>query len=397
MRFENFSQISFVYFAAFTVTCGFALVFIRINLSNTSQEAVNQFLYGNRKEISEGDTMLLATKLNAMTASHDLRCVSGKMDGREFVNFSRGECATSVFVNQVIRKPDGIENFEIRMSFQLPAYLEISTGLFIIGEIILFLSLLRINRQQIATDAKIKNLLIDLSSQVAHDIRSPISALNLAISTLSDEVSPAKLRLIKGSLERINQIANDLLKKGKAEELAKPSIKKSLTSSLKTELSSRPSANLNLIIDQILDEKMLDISQGDRFFKKEVGNTKDCLVAFDQIALARVLSNVINNALEAVPTDRSPCIELKSKIMESRILLSISDNGTGIPQHMISKLGKRGLSFGKSKNQSSGAGMGLYHAINTCKLYGAEFSLESNLGTGTTVYLNLILSNSNLS
>ena len=43
------------------------------------------------------------------------------------------------------------------------------------------------------------------------------------------------------------------------------------------------------------------------------------------------------------------------------ILISIVDNGKGIPGHVVKKIGEKGFSYGKT-NQASGNGLGFYHA-----------------------------------
>lgn len=65
--------------------------------------------------------------------------------------------------------------------------------------------------------------------------------------------------------------------------------------------------------------------------------------------------------------------------------LRIEDNGRGIPQNIIETLGTRGVSFEKKE----GSGLGLFHAKQTVESWGGSLSIESTLGKGSTVILNI--------
>jgi signal transduction histidine kinase len=72
---------------------------------------------------------------------------------------------------------------------------------------------------------------------------------------------------------------------------------------------------------------------------------------------------------------------------DNKILLSIRDNGKGIPPEVLSKIGTQGLSYAKT-----GTGLGLSHAIETIRKHKGDLKIESTLGQGTTVTLELPLS-----
>ncbi|MEK6705434.1 MAG: ATP-binding protein [Bdellovibrionota bacterium] len=102
-----------------------------------------------------------------------------------------------------------------------------------------------------------------------------------------------------------------------------------------------------------------------------------------QIELGRVLSNLIDNSVEATNDDCKVEVILKKK--DKKILFSVIDNSMGIPAEILPKLGQRGISYGKP----AGAGLGLYHACNSIRKCGGELTIDSSENKGATV--NILL------
>ncbi|HEU5281906.1 MAG TPA: ATP-binding protein [Gammaproteobacteria bacterium] len=75
---------------------------------------------------------------------------------------------------------------------------------------------------------------------------------------------------------------------------------------------------------------------------------------------------------------------------EKYAVISIVDDGKGMPPELLKVLGVRGGTFGKP----SGSGLGLHHAIKTVELWGGYLKFESTPGLGTTVKIMLPLAKS---
>src|SRR3954468_20173257 len=60
-----------------------------------------------------------------------------------------------------------------------------------------------------------------IAMQVAHDIRSPLTALNIALNSMS-QIPDEQLRLLQQAIKRINEIADDLLKPDNGPESRQP-------------------------------------------------------------------------------------------------------------------------------------------------------------------------------
>jgi len=76
-----------------------------------------------------------------------------------------------------------------------------------------FLYLYKANQQRVRLAEQMNEVVLNITRQVAHDIRSPLSALNMVMGSVT--VSEDKHLVIKNALLRVNDIANDLLSKGR--------------------------------------------------------------------------------------------------------------------------------------------------------------------------------------
>jgi signal transduction histidine kinase len=232
-----------------------------------------------------------------------------------------------------------------------------------------------------STDAAKAITFSQIASQVAHDIRSPLSALNMITSSL-DEVSEDKRAIIRSSIQRINDIANDLLKKGKS-----PQTDVTTESTQQTKTDSL----LTSVAESILSEKRVQFKNKIKIqISLDTSKAYGIFVAINESEFKRVLSNIINNAVEAIG-DNVGVVNLTLEKQNNSAIIKITDNGPGIPENILEKLGKESVTFGK-ENSDSGSGIGVLHAKNTIESYGGSFSIQSKQGKGTTITLSLPIS-----
>lgn len=217
------------------------------------------------------------------------------------------------------------------------------------------------------------------AAQIAHDIRSPLSALTLLMSSSIVELPEDVRLLVRSAVNRINDIANSLIARSKEEFAAgrMPDSDASLKPALLAPLIENVVSEKRI---QFLEKKSLtiqaDVSQGYGLFS--------LIGASD---LQRVLSNLINNAVEALQNN-SGFVTVSLVEGKDEILISVKDNGRGIPKHLLDRLGEFGLTHGK-EGTPSGSGLGLYHAKKIVEAAGGQIRIDSEEGVGTTVILHL--------
>jgi len=116
---------------------------------------------------------------------------------------------------------------------------------------------------------------------------------------------------------------------------------------------------------------------------------RDKDVWLDHIRIVKVLADLEQNAVEAMP--RGGTLTVSGEESADRILITIRDTGTGIPEESMDELF---TPFFSTKPVGEGTGLGLPSAYGTVKAHRGEMSIESNARpedgpTGTTVRISL--------
>jgi signal transduction histidine kinase len=230
----------------------------------------------------------------------------------------------------------------------------------------------------ITTEQKLKSFeaTSGLARQVAHDIRSPLSALDVVLAT-SQGLPEDKRHLARSAITRIKDIANDLLKQN-----PKPIAES-------TEASTKSVHLISTLLEDIVSEKRLQYRS---LLEAEIDfdlneDSYGLFAEVDAVEFRRIISNLVNNAVEALPSQKGS-VSLSLKSVGSRIVCEIHDTGKGIPSHLLPKLGRQGVSFGKEGTRS-GSGLGLYHAIHTIEKWGGKIDIETEEARGTSVFIHL--------
>ena len=268
-------------------------------------------------------------------------------------------------------------------------------GARLVGIVVILLFFKILNLQKIKQDLVLKQekdisaTILLLSKQVAHDIRSPLSALNIITSTLTD-VPEEKRLLIRNSVQRINDIANDLLQKGKSTSSTisgainkienTNNSGKSKGADLATKIKPSTMNNnilISTVIDNIISEKRIQFREKINIhIYADLKNSFGLFANANPNELSRVISNLVNNSVEALPNQSGNVDISVFGNSENKICIQIKDNGSGIPKHILAKLGQAGVTHGKDNSQS-GSGLGVYHAIKTIQEFGGKIIFQS--------------------
>ncbi len=217
------------------------------------------------------------------------------------------------------------------------------------------------------------------AAQVAHDIRSPLSALNLVTSSL-DNISEEKRLIIRNAASRINDIANNLLARRKGPD--------STPKEISIEYEQVETVMLSSLVDAIVSEKRIQNCENLRIdIEADFSQSYGLFVSVVPSELNRAISNLVNNAIEAIE-HKTGKITIGVKSGSDSTDIIIEDNGKGIPANVLSKLGKESITFGKT-GTSSGHGLGFSQAKAAIDFANGNLTVESEEGVGTTVTIQL--------
>lgn len=213
-----------------------------------------------------------------------------------------------------------------------------------------------------------------IAAQLAHDIRSPLSALGMIIKNLQS--IPEKYRVIlNNSTQRISDIANNFLLRYKKPHFAN-------THAVSCE-------HVLTLIETILVEKRMQYLDSNIDFTLTENAESWKLFAFvNAIEFKRLISNLVNNSVEAIKGRGK--IEINLYRINEIVTIEIMDNGCGIHADILPNIINGGLTVGKQ----NGSGLGILHALEAIQYWNGQFGIQSQVGKGTKVSILLPATNS---
>ncbi len=225
--------------------------------------------------------------------------------------------------------------------------------------------------KELADSQKVKN---DFISQISHELRTPITAIRGWSETMMaddrlDELSHRGVTIINSETNRLSKMVEEMLDMSRMQS---------------GRLSISPS-----IIDAVAEFEdtvfmMSERAKGEKINIVYNMNVTDCLVNGDTDRLKQVFFNIIDNAIKH--SNPGADINVTTSRTEDMISFIIEDFGAGISKEDLPFIKEM---FYKGASQKRGSGIGLGVSDEIVRLHGGSLDIESELGIGTTVTVNL--------
>jgi len=214
----------------------------------------------------------------------------------------------------------------------------------------------------------------EMAKQVAHEIKNPLTPMKLSIQHLQrlsqqnyDDIQPMVSRISKTLLEQFNNLDN-------------------IANSFSNFATMPTASNEKIIINDVVE------SIHDLFRKREDMDISlsepinDLYVFADRNQLVRVLNNIVKNAIQAIPEHRAGMIMMSLSQVKNNAVITVTDNGTGIPADMREKVFTPNFT-----TKSSGTGLGLAISANMIESFNGRIYFETEEGKGTSFYIEIPL------
>lgn len=239
-------------------------------------------------------------------------------------------------------------------------------------------NLIRIRQQQKEIERQAGDLM-NIASQVAHDIRSPLSSIKAILEHLKEEPEELGrrsdyLNLLELSARRLNGIAEDLLK--------------NQDGSAGGEKKSWLVFSIPKVLDELAGEfsslrkkPWLTVHKDFNHSLYSVGNRE---------RVQRALGNILKNAAEAVSEHTAGEIRIRTWINDGRGHIAVRDNGRGMTRETLSRVLQGGFSSGKT----GGHGIGMKIVNEVVREHDWTLAAESIPGEGTTFTFSFVLPDS---
>ncbi|MCM3239155.1 ATP-binding protein [Heyndrickxia oleronia] len=222
---------------------------------------------------------------------------------------------------------------------------------------------LKLYYEQIQRTERLKNT-GQLAAAVAHEIRNPITVVKGFLQFYEeDQLIPMKskqhFQLMLDELDLAEKVISDFL------SLAKPNTEKT------------PVSNVNDTVHSVVELLSSYASANNIIFSLSIHDNIN--VHCSKVEMKQLLVNFIKNAIEA--TDKKDgIIKISTELHESKLHLLIEDNGIGMDNEEIEKIGTPFYSL-----KSNGTGLGLMICYNIIENYNGSIKFSSEKGKGTKV------------
>lgn len=228
-------------------------------------------------------------------------------------------------------------------------------------------------------------------SNVSHELRTPLTSLRSYVEALNDgamadpQLAPRFLNVIQDETDRMIRMIASLLSLSRLDQG---------TTKINLEL-----VNFNEFFNYILDRFDMLLAK-DREKAEKAGTTvkrytikrifthKDLWVEIDPDKLTQAIDNIMNNAIKYSPD--GGIITCRLVDTQNNLILSIADQGLGIPRKDIKKVFERFYRVDKARSrQQGGTGLGLSIAKEVIEAQGGHIWVNSAENRGSTFYISL--------
>ncbi|WMJ78685.1 MULTISPECIES: sensor histidine kinase [unclassified Sedimentibacter] len=225
--------------------------------------------------------------------------------------------------------------------------------------------------EQNAVLAQVNQAKTQFLANTSHEMRTPLTVISVNIQT------------VMGLLKRMDCVTED----GEAQELLQDAqaeimrlsrmVEGMLSLNVIADSTEKIKTNFSALLGNTTEMMRLLLAKHDNALVAEI---PDELIVFGN---ADLLSQVIINLLQnATAHTKKGMICLKAALNDGEIVITVSDNGSGISSQLLPHVFERGVSEG-------GTGFGLFLCKTVVESHGGRIEIESEKGCGTTVTFTL--------
>ena len=205
----------------------------------------------------------------------------------------------------------------------------------------------------------------EMAKQVAHEIKNPLTPMRLSVQSFQRKFDPED----KNIHQKVDEYSKTLIQQ--IDTMS--SIASAFSNFAKMPAQQNETLNVSNIVKLGLDifsEDYIEFST----------DNDDIMASFDRTQLIRVVTNLVKNGIQAIPSDMvNPKISVKVTSDNGMAKIIVEDNGIGVSEENESKIFEP-----KFTTKSSGMGLGLAMVKNIVETYNGNITFTSQRGIGTT-------------
>ena len=245
---------------------------------------------------------------------------------------------------------------------------------------------LQVTQTQLIQSEKMASL-GELTAGIAHEIQNPLNFVNNFSEVSIELLSEMEDAMLKSDREEILAISNDIkqnLEKINHHGKRADAIVKGMLQHSRSSSGVKEPTNINALADEYLRLAYHGLRAKDKSFNATMKTDFDETIGNINIIpqdIGRVILNLITNAFYVVDEKKKsgignyePIVSVSTKKIDDKILITVKDNGNGIPQKVLDKIFQP---FFTTKPTGQGTGLGLSLSYDIVKAHGGELKVET--------------------
>lgn len=210
---------------------------------------------------------------------------------------------------------------------------------------------------------------------LAHEMRSPLTALIGSAEILDKDMPPQERAVFTASIREQGQRLRDMM--DKLLELARLE--------QRDELAEATVINLADLVEKVVADHAVRLKQRKLTCQRKLPDR--AVTRGETFLLRQALSNLLDNAIDFSP--ENGVIEINLQTVSGRHLLSVHDQGPGIPDYARARVFERFYSLARPDTQRKSTGLGLPFVREAIQLHDGSISLENAPQGGAVATLTL--------
>jgi PAS domain S-box-containing protein len=234
--------------------------------------------------------------------------------------------------------------------------------------------------RDITHEQEVDRMKSEFISLASHQLRTPLSAIktysHMLIDGFAGDITPPQrqyLRTIVSASNRMNELISTLLNVTRIES-------GSIALSLKRVNLCHLTEEVIKDLSHMAHEKNINLSL-------EPSKVPP-LTRSDSLIVKEIVSNLISNAIKYTPEEGQVKVKITSRAHD--IVISVEDNGVGIPKHSQSQIFTKFFrAHNVIRHETTGTGLGLYLVKSLAEVLGGKVWFKSSENSGSTFSLAL--------